>query len=202
MTRDETQSTQATENEENQDIVVGVGGVDSGRSIKNLSIVVKLAKSKKPNFAKTNSGSDFLIFEVKEVFIHLRKAFNEVPIFNHFDQGCHIQIETDTLGYAIGGVLSQMILDQHFSGHMTHKDPILSMSKIGQWYLVAFFSQKMIPAETRYKTHNQELLVIIEAFKTWRHYLEGYKYEVLIFTYYNNLCWFIDTKNLSSYQVR
>ncbi len=50
-------------------------------------------------------------------------------------------------------------------------------------------------------THNQELLAIIEAFKTWRHYLEGCKYEVLIFTDHNNFRWFMDTKNLSSYQV-
>ena len=59
----------------------------------------------------------------------------------------------------------------------------------------------MIPAETRYETHNTELLVIVEAFKTWRHYLEGCKYEVLVLTNHNNLCCFIDTKSLSSCQV-
>ncbi len=45
----------------------------------------------------------------------------------------------------------------------------------------------MILAETWYKIHNQELLAIIEAFKTWRHYLEDCKYEVLVFTDHNNL---------------
>ncbi len=60
----------------------------------------------------------------------------------------------------------------------------------------------MIPAETQYKTHNQELLTVIEIFKTWRHYLEGCKDEVLILTDHHNLHQFIDTKSLSYYQVR
>ncbi len=85
---------------------------------------------------------------------------------------------------------------------MTHEDPISSKSEIGQWYLVAFFFQKMIPAETRYKTHDQELLAIVEALKTWCNYLKGCKYKVLILTDYNNLRQFMDTKSLSSCQVR
>ena len=60
----------------------------------------------------------------------------------------------------------------------------------------------MIPAKTRYETHNGELLVIIEAFKTWRHYLEGSQHKVFMLTDYNNLRWFMDTKSLSSRQVR
>ena len=59
----------------------------------------------------------------------------------------------------------------------------------------------MIPAKTQYKTYNGKLLAIVEAFKTWRHYLKGCKYEVFIFTDYNNLCQFMDTKSLSSRQV-
>ena len=60
----------------------------------------------------------------------------------------------------------------------------------------------MIPAKTRYKTHNSKLLAIVEVFQTWRHYLKGCKYEVLILTGHNNLCRFINTKSLSSWQVR
>ena len=60
----------------------------------------------------------------------------------------------------------------------------------------------MIPAKTRYKTHDGELLAIVEAFKTWRHYLEGCKHEVLVLTDHNNLRRFMDTKSLSSRQVR
>ncbi len=60
----------------------------------------------------------------------------------------------------------------------------------------------MIPAETRYKTHDQELLAIVKSFKNWRHYLEGCKYKVLVLTDHNNLRRFINTKSLSSRQVR
>ena len=60
----------------------------------------------------------------------------------------------------------------------------------------------MIPAETRYEMYDGELLAIIEAFKTWRHYLGGSRDEVLILTDYNNLRRFMDTKNMSSRQVR
>ncbi len=60
----------------------------------------------------------------------------------------------------------------------------------------------MIPAETWYKTHNGELLAIVEAFKTWRHYLKSCKHEVLVLTDYNNLQRFMDKKSLSFKQVQ
>ncbi len=97
----------------------------------------------------------FLTFGVKKVFTKLRQAFVEAPILNHFDPEHYIQIKTDVSGYAIGGILSQLTLDD-----------------LGQWHLVAFFSRKMIITETQYETHKRELLAIVEVFKTWRHYLE------------------------------
>ena len=45
----------------------------------------------------------------------------------------------------------------------------------------------MIPAETRYETHNGKLQAIFEAFKTWWNYLEGYKHKVLMLTDHNNI---------------
>ena len=38
---------------------------------------------------------------------------------------------------------------------------------------MTIFSWKMIPAEIRYETHNNEFLAIIEVLKTWKHYLEN-----------------------------
>ena len=49
----------------------------------------------------------------------------------------------------MGGVLSELTLDN-----------------LGLWHPVTFFSQKMILAETSYETHDDELLAIVEAFKT------------------------------------
>ena len=135
----------------------------------------KSSKSKNPAF---------LTADARQAFTRLRQAFTEAPILSHFDPERHIRIETDASGYAIGGVLSQLT------------------SASGQWNPVAYFSRKMIPAETRYETHDGELLAIVEAFKTWRHYLEGCKHEVLVLTDHNNLRRFMDTKSLSSRQVR
>ena len=156
-----------------------------------------LSKSKKSKNAKsgvqTRLGATgeptFLTPDAREAFNQLRQAFTEAPILRHFDPEGHIRIETDASGYAIGGVLSQLTSD-----HLT--------SDQGQWHPVAYFLRKMIPAETRYETHNGELLAIVEAFKTWRHYLEGCKHEVLVLTDHNNLRRFMDTKSLSSRQVR
>ena len=60
----------------------------------------------------------------------------------------------------------------------------------------------MIPAETCYETHDDDLLAIFEAFKTWKYYLEGCKHKVLVLIDYNKLRQFMDTKSMSSRQVR
>ena len=121
----------------------------------------------------------FLTPDTRRAFTQLRQALTKAPILRHFDPEGHIRIETDASGYAIGGVLSQM------------------MSETGQWHLVAYYSRKMITAETCYEMHDAELLTIVEAFKNWRHYLEGCQYKVLVLTDHNNLRRFMDTKSLS-----
>ena len=136
----------------------------------------------------------FLTSDAREAFNRLRQSFTEAQIFRHFDPEYHIWIETDVSGYAIGGVLSQLTPNQ-----MTSDDEIGSNVN---WHPVAYFSRKIIPAETQYETHDSELLTIFKAFKTWRHYLEGCKHKVLVFTDHNNLCCFMDMKCLSSRQVR
>ena len=122
----ELQSPQA----ENQDASEGAGSGGAGGTFENLSTVTKSTKSQKPklikpkksDFEKTNSfGTDFLTLKAKKAFIHLRKVFTDALILRYFDPECHIRIETDVSGYAIGGLLSQMTLDQHSSDHVIHK---------------------------------------------------------------------------------
>lgn len=62
---------------------------------------------------------------------------------------------------------------------------------------MAFFFHKIIPAQTKYKTHNSNFLAIIEVFKMWKYYLKDYKYKVLVLLNYHNLEQFKNTKNLS-----
>ena len=133
-------------------------------------------------FKKTESS--FLTSGARKTFTKLGQVFIKAPILHHFDLERHIQVETDVSGYAIGGVFSQLTSDN-----------------LGRWHPVAFFLRKIIPAETRYETHDSELLAIVEVFKTWKHYLEESQYEVLVLTNLNNLRWFMEMKSLSSRQV-
>ena len=72
-----------------------------------------LAKSKKqtksgnsPKFDATEDGPSFLTPEARAAFNRIRLAFTKAPILWHFDPECHIWIETNASGYAIGGMLS------------------------------------------------------------------------------------------------
>ena len=79
---------------------------------------------------KTTWYPTFLTPEAKLAFIQLREVFSKASILHHFDPECYIRIKTDTSWYVICGILNQLTLES------------------GQWHLVAFFSRKMILAET------------------------------------------------------
>ena len=151
-------------------------------------------KSKKPSKSRNSPNFDTKDSRLSFQTPKARSAFTKAPILWYFDPECHIWIETDASGYAISGMLSQLASETSSNG-------VVTKANLGQWHPVAFFSKKMISAETWYKTHNGEVLAIVEAFKTWRHYLESCKHEVLVLTDHNNLRCFIDIKSLSSKQV-
>ena len=103
-------------------------------------------------------GPKFLTTNAKRAFNRLRLAFTKASILWHFDLKCHIWIETDASGYAISGMLNKLTLG-------TNPNEIITKANLNQWYLVAFFLKKIIPAKTWYKIHNSKLLTIIKAFK-------------------------------------
>ena len=53
----------------------------------------------------------FLTSGARKAFTKLRQVFVKALILNHFDLEYYIQIETDTSGYIIGRIFSQLILD-------------------------------------------------------------------------------------------
>ena len=71
----------------------------------------------------SNGATGYLTPAAKRALIQLRQAFTKPPILRHFDPECHIPIETDESGYAIGGVLSQLTLDN-----------------LGWWHPVVFYT--------------------------------------------------------------
>ena len=93
--------------------------------------------------------SKYLTPNAKKAFNQLRQAFTKAPILQHFDPEQYIWVKTDVFGHAIGRLLSQLT------------------NNLGQWYPVAYFLHKRIPAKTQYKTHDGEFLAIVEAFKIW-----------------------------------
>jgi len=70
------------------------------------------------------------------------------PILAIPDSKRKMQLETDTSGYAIGGVLSQQQEDN-------------------SWKPIAYLSRAMNETERNYKIYNQELLAIMEGLKQW-----------------------------------
>ena len=106
---------------------------------------------------------NYLILDAKRAFDQLRQAFTKAPIRQHFDPEWYIRIKIDASGYAISGVVSQLT------------------NNLSQWYPLAYYSWKMIPTKTKYKTYNGKLLAIVKVFKKWWHYLESCKHKVFIF---------------------
>ena len=110
---------------------VGVGGSRAGRGGSKLGGRMRMdgdevdgdevdddvgttaqKSSKSKNSSKSKEAeSGFLTSGARKAFTELRQAFVKAPILHHFDLKRHIQVETDASGYAIGGVLSQLILD-------------------------------------------------------------------------------------------
>ena len=83
----------------------------------------KLSKSwNSPNFNTIEVGPSFLTLNARTIFNCLRLTFTKALIFWHFDPECHIRIETNTLGYAINGVLSQLISETNPNGVVNKTD--------------------------------------------------------------------------------
>ena len=125
----------------------------------------------------------------KTAFAALKARFTAQPMLRHFNPALPIVVETDASDFAIGAILSQ----QHVTSGTTTDQ---------HWHPVAYYSRKMIDAETRYPTHDGEMLAIVAAFKQWRHYLEGAQHTVIVRTDHDSLKYFMTKKELNRRQAR
>ena len=89
-----------------------------------------------------------------------------------------IIVETDASDYAIAAVLSIVADDSEL-------------------HPIVFHSRTFTPPELNYDTHDKELLAIFEAFKIWRHYLEGSGTPIDVVTDHKNLEYFSTSKLLT-----
>ena len=131
---------------------------------------------------KKSESFDFSL-SIREVFIKLWDTFTYASILIYYDSVLHIWVETDASIIDIADILSQLLLN-------------------AEWHSVAYWSQKLISAETRYETHDQELLIIVKTFKHWCHYLKGSMHTVEVLTDHNNLQRFIKVKQLNKKQAQ
>jgi hypothetical protein len=82
------------------------------------------------------------------------------------------RLEADGSGIATGAVLSQQQVDDN------------------AWYPIAFLSKALNPVKQNYEIHDTKMLAIIRGLEEWRHYLEGARHPVEIWTDYKNLEYF------------
>ena len=73
--------------------------------------------------------------------------------------------------FALGSILSQPGEDGHL-------------------HLVAFHSRKFNVAEIKYEVHDKELLVVVDSFAQWQHFLEGSPHQIIIYSDHKNLTYF------------
>ena len=121
--------------------------------------------------------------ECRKSFETLKKAFTMAPVLTHWVPNAQIILETDASNYTLAAILS-----------ITSPDD----SKI---HPITFHSRTFTTPELNYDVHDKELLAIFEAFKIWRHYLEGPASLIDVVTNHKNLKYFATTKLLTRRQV-
>lgn len=119
----------------------------------------------------------------RTAFQRLKDEFQHAPLLRHFDPDQPIILETDASDFAMGAVLSQPAEDN-------------------QKHPVAFWSAKFSGSARGYGTPDHEMMAIVEAFKHWRHYLEGSRYSITVFSDHNNLQGFMKQNYLNGRQAR
>ena len=105
------------------------------------------------------------------------------PVLCHWTPDLLMTVEMDVLDFAIVGIL-------------------LVTTPNNEIHPVAFFSCSLQSVECNYDTHNKELLAIFEAFKSWRHFLEGAATTIDTVMDHKNLEYFTTSKKLTCHQAR
>ena len=80
------------------------------------------------------------------------------------DESQPYRVQADGSGIATGAVLEQLSREDN------------------KWHPIAFLSKSLSPVERNYEIHDTEMLAIIRALEEWRHYLEGARHPVEIWT--------------------
>ena len=102
----------------------------------------------------------------------------KAPILAYFALERAKMMETDASDLAKGGILNQLEPD-------------------GKWHPLAYLSERVLPADINYDVHDKEMVVIVNCFERWRHFLIGCPEKIIVYTDHKNLEYFNSTKVLN-----
>lgn len=109
--------------------------------------------------------------ECQEAFDTLKRKFMEAPVLWMPDKAQPFLVESDASKWATGAVLCQQ--DEN-----------------GEWHPCGYISHSLNDAERNYEIYDRELLGIVRALKSWRHYLEGSPFPTVTLSDHKNLTYF------------
>ncbi|GLB45808.1 putative retrotransposable element tf2 155 kda protein type 1-like [Lyophyllum shimeji] len=120
----------------------------------------------------------------QDAFDALKRAITSQSVLIFPDDDRPFRVKADSSDFATGAVLSQQSPEDE------------------KWHPVAFYFKSLNAVERNYEIHDKEMLAIIHALEEWRHFLEGARHKVEIYTDHKNLQYFLTTKKLNRRQAR
>jgi len=118
----------------------------------------------------------------QKAFDELKRRFVEGPILVATDYMRPLSMESNASGFVTGAVLLMLCEDE-------------------KWHLCAFLSKGLNNIKRNYDVHDKEMLGIIQVLEAWRHYLEGAKHEIYVWTDHQNLKYFMTANKLNHQQA-
>jgi hypothetical protein len=120
----------------------------------------------------------------EDSFMKLKELITSAPVLVLPNDDLPFRLEADSSSIATGALLSQQQVNDNV------------------WHPVAFLSKALNPVERNYEINNTEMLAIIRGLEEWRHYLEGARHPVEIWTDHKNLEYFRVAQKLNHRQAR
>jgi hypothetical protein len=120
----------------------------------------------------------------EDSFMKLKELVTSAPVLVLPNDDLPFRLEADGSGLTTGAVLLQQQVDNNV------------------WHPVTFLSKALNPVERNYEIHDTEMLAIIQGLEEWRHYLEGARHLVEIWTDHKNLEYFRVAQKLNRRQAR
>ena len=143
-----------------------------------FKIIASLTSLLKDN--KNEKKKDFFVWSksVEQTFRQFCDIFMSIFLFIHYDFFKKIRMKIDVFNFAVANIFSQQNENEN-------------------WRSMTFWSRKMILAKQNYEIYDQKFLIIIVAFKQWRHYLKSNFYLIKMLSDHNNLKKLMTKKKLN-----